>query len=390
MARQHLYEVDLMRAFIMLGVLSVHTVTAYMGNLDETSSSYVAVAAIHTSMHFTRESFMFITGLVLFITYYYRDFNPFRFWGKRLLLVAVPFVVWAILDTLWAEHNKTHPDWSADGLTAKITHLLVFGDNFHLYYIVVSIQLYMVFPVLLYVIKKLERWHVHIFIASFAIQMSLMAFYEFTLPHLHKAGWPKWLAVLANNHGTFVLTYQFWFIAGGIVACHYRDILSFISRHAKTLRTSLIAAVVFMWGHYLFNRFILHQSAAAAESVDQPLMIPYALLVTAGIWYTGVRWARRRKETRYHLFNRFVRIASDASFGIYLLQIYPLHFVQLIVRAMDVPSWLYFGSIPVAILFVYLSAMVMSHLIGKIPYISYIVGRKVRSWKTEQRVTVTM
>ncbi|MCL6443996.1 MAG: acyltransferase [Alicyclobacillus sp.] len=375
--KQHLYEVDLMRTFIMMGVLSVHTITAYMAQLDPDSRLYLAVAALHGSLHFTRESFMFITGLVLFITYYHREFNPFKFWWKRLMLVGIPYVVWSILDTLWMQHNRPHPDYAIADLARSVGHLLAFGDNFHLYYVLVSVQLYIVFPLLLLFLRKFERWHLHVFVASFVAQLCLMAFYHFVLPGLHKGHWPYALATLAANHGTFVLTYQFWFVAGGIAACHYGQVLQFVQRHQRALWAVLAMGVVIMWIHYLFVRFVLHQSGSMAESVEQPLMVPYALLVTTAIWYAGVLWARRRERPRLRWFNRFVAMASKASFGTYLLQIYPLHFVQLATRAMNVPNWLFLGTIPFAILFVYLSSMLVAYGIGKIPGIALIVGRRV-------------
>jgi len=375
LAKKHLYEIDLMRAFIMLGVLSVHTVTLYMARLQDMTPSFLTVGAVHTSMHFTRESFMFITGLVLFVTYYHRVFNPLTFWWKRLTLIAVPYIVWNILYILFEGTYNTSFDGSLMSLLHQLEYSLKTGNQFYLYYVLVSIQLYIIFPFLLFGLRKFERWHLQIFIVSFLIQLLLMYLDKF--PPTTGADWPYILSKIYQYRDRFVLTYQFWFIAGGIVACNYGRIQSFMERHARALRLALLVGAVIVWAHYFFDRLVLNESDGVAEIVLQPIMIPYSLVVTANLWYAGIQWARRRTLPSWQRFSRFVGIASSASFGIYLLQPFPLYLTRMTVNTMNVPKWLYFSSIPFAILFVYFSGMVIAHWLGKIPIIAYCVGRKV-------------
>jgi hypothetical protein len=372
--KQHLYEIDLMRAFIMLGVLSVHTVTIYLSRLTDKTLPFLSVAAVHSSMHFTRESFMFITGLVLFITYYRRPFNPFRFWWKRLTLIAVPYVVWNIAYILYfGESGGTFTSF-----LGKLAHSLKVGDQGYLYYVLVSIQLYIVFPILLYGLRKLERWHAHIFIGSFVFQLALMAFYHYVLPGLDYEHWPYLLARISARYGTFGLTYQFWFVAGGIIACHYEKLVAFVKTHVPLLRVLLVVGVLAMWAQYFFERFVLGYSDAYAELAETPLMIPYALVVTANLWQLGLAWAERRTRPEWQAFSRFVMVASSTSFGIFLFQPFPLDLLGHIVPRLQTPDWITYGSLPFAILFVYFSGMFVAYWIGKIPYVAYCVGRKVK------------
>ncbi|WP_026961367.1 acyltransferase [Alicyclobacillus herbarius] len=371
----HLYEIDLMRAFIMLGVLSVHTVTIYMSRLTDWTAPFLSVGAVHSSMHFTRESFMFITGLVLFITYYHRPFSTLKFWWKRLTLIAVPYVVWNIAYILYA-HNYGH---GFEAFLAKLGHSLKVGDQGYVYYVLVSIQFYIVFPILLYGLRKLERWHVHIFIGSFVFQLALTAFYHYWLPNIdYQHQWPYLIARITARYGTFVLTYQFWFVAGGILACHYERVKAYVKSHVALLRWLLVIGVLAMWAQYFFERFVLGYSDSRAELAETPLMAPYALIVTLNMWQLGMAWAERRTRPGWQPFSRFVMLASSTSFGIFLFQPFPLDLLWHIVPHLHTPSWVTYGSVPFAVLFVYFSGMLVAYLIGKVPYLAYCVGRKVK------------
>lgn len=384
--KKHLYEIDLMRAFIMLCVLSVHTIAFYMGLENVNSKPLLTLGSVISLLHFTRESFMFITGLVLFITYYHREFHPLKFWLKRLTLVAIPYVAWNIMYLLFEGTYQQGFDWSFSVLSQKFLHSLMFGNQFYLYYVLVTIQLYIVFPALLYGLRKLARWHVHIFIGSFLLQLILLYVDKFYLPHLSIAHLPAVLGLLDKYRETFILTYQFWFVAGGVIACHYQRILQFVQMKKRLLMTLIPVSVLILCSHYLFDRLVIHESEGISVTVLQPIMVPYSLLITCFMWYLGSQWAKRREQSSWLPFSRYVKLASDTSFGIFLLQPFPLYVMKVTVLHMQVPHLVHLALIPVSVLFVYFTAMVMAYIVGKVPYLSYCVGRKVK-WTREPKTT---
>ncbi|WP_436663991.1 acyltransferase [Alicyclobacillus acidoterrestris] len=382
MAKKYLYEIDLMRAFIMLSVLSVHT-TSFFSDLihADAGATALTLGALITSLHYTREAFMFITGLVLFITYYRRPLSVVTFWKKRFLLIVIPYVVWTIAYIVFKGMLDPDFNWSLLSLLAGIKHSLMTGDQYFLYYVVVSMQLYVVFPLLLYGLRKFERYHLHIFIGSFVIQLGLMALNKFVLQGMSYSNLPYVLAEIDKYRDRFILTYQFWFIAGGIIACHYERIRDFFDHHVRALRIALVVGLIVLWGHYLFDRLVLGEPESLAELVLQPIMIPYSLLAAANMWYAGVQWAQRRERPGWRPFSWFVKVAANASFGIFLLQPFPLYYMEWTVhhiKNLGIPNWLYFSLLPLSILFVYFSAMFIAHWLGKIPILSYVVGRKAR------------
>ncbi|GGE33577.1 acyltransferase [Pullulanibacillus camelliae] len=379
MKKKHLYEIDLMRGLIMLGVLSVHSITVYISQLEDWTPSLLTLSMIHSSMHFTRMAFMFITGLVLFITYYRRDFNTLIFWKKRILLIAIPYFFWTIIYILF--------NAGFNGSFRSFLHVLgqslISGSQGYLYYVLVTFQFYIIFPLLLYGLRKFEKWHRHIFAGSFIFQLLLMSFYKYMLPTLHTAEWPYLFRVWVANYGVFVLTYECWFITGGILACHYDLIRRFIERHFKLIVTTLVISVLVVWAHYFFDRLMLNDSDHRAKMVEQPLLVPYSFFVILFMLYLGIKWAGRRHKPNWQTFSRFVQLASNNSFGMFLIQPFPLFVLGLIVPVIPAPSWLFFISIPFAILFVYFSSMLIAYLFNKTPILSYCVGRKSKIFQRQ-------
>jgi probable poly-beta-1,6-N-acetyl-D-glucosamine export protein len=379
MAKRHLYEVDLMRAFIMMSVLSVHTTSFFNTMNVDMSAGFLTLGALISSLHYTREGFMFMTGLVLFVTYYRKEFHTLTFLKKRFLLIVVPYIAFNMIYIVFEGIDNPKFSWAPAALWHQLSTSLVTGNQFFLYYIVVSMQMYIVFPLLLYGLRKLERWHVQIFIASFLLQLGLMALNKFGLTHVNPASLPPVLSQLDQYRDRFILTYQFWFVAGGIMACHYDKILAFADKHVRALRVTLVIGLAVLWGHYFVDRLLLHESESLSELVLQPIMIPYSFIVTANMWYAGVQWSRRRHRAGWAFFSRFVQIAAGASFGIFLLQPFPLSYMAdaiLYLHTIGAPLWLHYSLMPFSILFVYLSGMVVAHYMGKVPILSYLVGQK--------------
>ncbi|WP_160723079.1 acyltransferase [Bacillus sp. USDA818B3_A] len=372
MKKTHLYEIDFMRTYIMLGVLSVHTMTIFTNQMDDESITSLAMSAVHSSMHVTRLAFMFITGLVLFITYYYREFHILSFWKKRLVLIAIPYLFWNVIYLLFRSSYSSELTGSFSSFMKELGTSLMQGDEFYIYFVLISFQFYLVFPFLLYGLRKFEKWHLQIFIGSVILQLVLMTFYKFGIPHLNRTGWPY----LFSHYGVFVLTYQCWFISGGMVACHYEKICQFIERHSRAIIWTLLGSVAVMWAYYFYNRFVLLLTENKAQEPHQPLFLPYSLLVITVLFMLGRKWSHKRTEEKMHYFSSYIMLASHTSFGMFLVQPFPLFIIKQIVPFFDDVKWLYVILLPASILFVYGSSMFLSYWLNKIPLISFVVGKK--------------
>lgn len=380
--KRYLYEVDLMRTFVILGVLTVHTLSFFNVLNNDGTIGFLTLGSLITATHFTRETFMFVTGVVLFTTYMQQDpFRPLTFWRKRFQLIVIPYVVWTLAYIAFVAGLTPDYTWTWSNLFPAVVHNLLTGNMFFLYFLVVSMQFYLIFPLLLVAIRRSTKYHVHLLVASFALQICLMWLNQNVLDNLTPNGWPKWLYDLYTYRDRNLLMYQFWFIAGGILACHYDDVVRWMERHRKALFVALAASLAVLFGHYFLERLVLHDSEDDAELVLQPIMVPYSLVVTCALWYAGLAWSKRRELPGWRAFSRFVRTASQTSFGIYLIQPFPLYAMEVVIDDLDgrgIPVWLHYALLPPAILFAYFSSMLVAYILMKIPFVSYVVGRTTK------------
>src|SRR5919199_5988854 len=113
-----------------------------------TSDSDARARGVLMLLHFTRATFFVITGFVLFHSNYRRDLDLGRFWRRRFLLIGVPYVVWSVLYWLTYAYRYRSVD-----LRQLAVQLLTGTAEYHLYFLLVSMQVYLVFGLLVRVIR---------------------------------------------------------------------------------------------------------------------------------------------------------------------------------------------------------------------------------------------
>src|SRR5437868_3553158 len=207
-ARPYIYELDPLRAVTALTVIAVH-VLAFTLFLNHTATGVQVQNGIITSVHFTREAFMFITALALTYVYFGRPFSGKRFWAKRSIGVLVPYCIWSIAYT-WVNRSQHSP---AAFAKLVVLNILTGDASYQLYYILLSIQFYLVLPLFLLFLKHImsagkgsrKRHPWRALSISFALQVLVMyADYRY-LQQGSLASRGVW-QIVAAYQGSFLLT----------------------------------------------------------------------------------------------------------------------------------------------------------------------------------------
>ena len=375
-SKEHLYEVDLMRAFIILGVVCVHVVSFYNLFAEPLSKLNAVYDVSLTALHFTREAFMYITGLVLFITYYRKSFTARDFWLKRFKLIAIPYIAFTLIYILFSGTYLKGFSWTLPGVAGDFFFSVLTGHQFYLYYIVISMELYILFPAFVWFMRRTERYHWWLLLGSFLFELGLMWFNKDYLQNLNTAHLPVWLYWLIRYRDRNIVMYQFWFVCGAVFAIRYQEIKSFLLAHGRAVAVTLAVALAALTAHFWLDLYLLHQDETMSVLVLQPIMIPYSLIVTLALCYAGIRWSQARLKKSMRWLSNFIKTAAAASFGIFLIHPLMLHYAEVVIYALHTTVIERLFLLPLTIIGVYGIAMLIARAIAGIPLVSYIVGQK--------------
>lgn len=364
----YLYEVDLMRIIFISGVLLNHVTSAFANSMSA-SISQTFLHATHLSLHFTRMGFMFMTGLVLFLNYYHKENNWLIFWKKRYASVGFSYIAWNVLLLLFTE--LAAGDFSKETYFNELWDALLHGNHFYLYYVYVTFQLYLLFPLLVKLFKKFPEKHSFILLSSFMLQLSLLCLIKYRLPEVDTNGW--WY--IFRSYGMNLLVYQIYFVVGAYTAIHYQEVVTWLNRYRHWIIT--VTSILFLGtiGLYYFNQRVLQLSFVKTESIHQPYMLFYASSMVATVFLIGLHYVKIKQQLSAKVTDKISLIAK-ISFGLYLAQTIPLTILKgLLSQADFLPAWVILCLLPLGYAFVWLGSFGIAYFCYKVPPFGRLIGR---------------
>lgn len=298
--RKRLYDVDLVRILTFLCVIAVHTTSHTVSSTD------VPLHILLALLHFTREVFFALTAFVLVYTYQHRPVPMRKFWPRRFLLVGVPYVVWSIIYFVASNlHTPSHRSLGELAL-ALLIHILNGSAWYHLYFLLVTMQVYLLVPVILWLVRKTRGRHWLVLGVAAAIQLAVYSWYMYS---------PQTTAWMDGYQKSVFLSYVFFIIAGAIAADHGTEFLAWIRANRPLIGLITAASAALMIGVY-FIQVAVGRGLYGAGAPMQPAMVVWGLAVCLGFLALGTVFADRRRPGDLGI--RMVDVASDRSFGIFL------------------------------------------------------------------------
>ncbi len=351
--RPYVESADLVRAVTVVSMIGVHT-TWYMAD----GGHWVGSGALLALLHFTRESFMALTGFVLTYSLIDRKISWVPMLWRRYRLVLFPYLIWSAAYMLSFHHYH--------GVGEFFRHygrnLLDGGAWFHLYYLLVTMQFYLLLPLFLALMRRARRRPWLVLGISTGFQLLLMAYDQYGIVRARGM----------NAHITVeVWTYTLYFVVGGVAALFWPRVADWLSHHPSRVVLFATLAGCLMMAQFFWETFPGH-NMAKADAVLQPAMVPWAVAVIVLLATIGVSYEKRRQQGlgRWPL----IKIFADLSFGMYL--IHPM-FLQLWTNLLAKLHWYhpsYFLDAGTLALLVFASTGA-SWLISRTPISPWIIGR---------------
>ena len=296
-------QVDVMRLLICASVVATHVVS----NANPMQS--VPANAVVNVLHYTRQAFFFISALVL-VHVHWSDVRPdgqvvskpgaLR---RRVSVLGVPYLAWSTfyavlgLATAYSLGAAKHLPWT------WYAGLLQGTDGYHMYFLLVSVEFALIFPLFLKLLHATRRHHVALLVGSGALELATMALFHYVY---QPEGW--WRAIAGESSLT---AYQFWLIAGGVAAIHLGEFQGWLVRHRWLVAAGLFGICVVATGIYFSDVLRGEQPEFAGRSL-QPITVPLSI-AAIGAFYLVSRWIAGRPWSR-----RLIESGTYLSFGIYL------------------------------------------------------------------------
>ncbi|AOZ94674.1 acyltransferase [Paenibacillus crassostreae] len=246
--KEWLPQLDVFRALAILGVLSVHASSYAAGVQALSSPFYYVYNFMNIFFKFGTSSFIFLSGFVLFYTYYERPVTVSlvaRFYRRRLTYIIIPYVIASICYFLYSKYiMRELMGVPYVELWVDLRNALLTGTAYtHLYFVAISIQFYILFPFIL----KLFQWKP--WIVKWAIPLALALQWGFVFYNKYSLHLP--------NKGSLAITYLAYYITGAYLAIHFDRIKPWLMNRWELLTQRQKRWTITLWSSW-FVVALLH------------------------------------------------------------------------------------------------------------------------------------
>ncbi|MBR1970029.1 MAG: acyltransferase [Clostridia bacterium] len=212
------YELSFLNVVFCLLVIFIHTVSNLLSSLDTQTNIYSLVLLPWRLSSFVVQGFIFLSGLKMFLSKS-DTFSYPAYLYKRFKSIIIPYIVWFIIYYVFFIFFLDYPFDIKFIFTNFITGNLVY----HLYFVVIIAQFYILAPLWRLIINKLS--------AKIVIPVSfvLMVYLEYS--NFFKP------AIGFKYYDRIFTTYLLYWIMGCYAGKHYDTFKSYINAHFKIVTT---------------------------------------------------------------------------------------------------------------------------------------------------------
>lgn len=345
---KHFVEIDYLRCFAILAVIAIHTAAA-LTRIENPADFYV-VSLWQDIASFAVPLFICISGFVLYVSYLPNAKK--KFYKKRFQRIIPPYLLFTVVYLIANifKHYVIYGFYQIPSAEIIVNAFLFATSNEHMWFFLIIIELYLIYPIISTVYQKLLKYHIDwIFL--------LLAFLVQMVWNMMSGG----LFVFVNDSSVYLsnkvfLCMIFYFILGMYLSEHY-SVVCRVLHHVKSVillgSISIVTAI---------SVFMLPQVLPSGFSV-------LVYCVSAILFLFSVSQHLVQKSNK----NIFVTVGLY-SFGIYLIHpliqglfgyvIYPL-------VTLTPETWVYY---PLVFLTTTVLSVLGVYLIKKLPYNKYIIG----------------
>jgi len=342
-----LVEAAWLRAAACLCVVLIHVTANPLYFSAPGSAAQLGFLIANQFTRFAVPAFIFLSGLTLGWRYLGQnaDFFYRTFLVRRFYTVFLPYAAWSTIYTLSTLSALGGP-WELTTVLKRIGYELLVGDaSYHLYFVVLICQFYLLFPLFLYPLRKLPFWNWWLGFGLFYQLLACILNYYY----ISATGNPYIDLIIGRLDRNFLL-WSGYFLCGLAFGANWLRIQPWISRNGKYLLGPALLAWLLLVIEFL-HALAAGRPFGGAVSSMKPLVAVYTFTAIPFILWCGAR-------CRSHAsLNKLLLGLSRHSYGIFLSH-------PVVIAALQrIPFWSENMFSPAAAILMYLAAVFLPYLL---------------------------
>lgn len=316
--KARIVEIELLRGFAFLAVALQHAIAHYSIANGARVEDGVIMTVLLMAAKFAVPVFIFITGMVLFYNYD-GPVNYGSFIRKRFNDILIPYILWSAI------YFGINHGWNFGTLHQWGTWIMMLftGKNsYHLWYVVMIFQFYLLFPVFRYLIKKVMRYiPQRVWTANLIFVGILYIVLIYNLSDISrmmtKADIPFFTAFFTTYADRNFLYFSFYFVLGaaaGLFPERWRDWVD----KGKVIYSSIF---IILFGYYTYLVVMSFQTPAGfkitfnAVTLLRPIMVVFLISSIFVTYQYAMRWTNEAGPRGLKLLS----LLGKYSYGTYLI-----------------------------------------------------------------------
>jgi len=316
-------------------------------------------------LHATRVAFFFLSTLVLFHSAYDRPPRAGRPILRRVRLLGVPYVSWSVAYWSLGDHARI-----ADDLPGALTDLrigLTWGVSwYHLYFLLVSLQIGVLLPLFIRLVRATTGRHGTVLGVATLVQLAaaVLLFHE----QPYDNGFAEWYRV---HGGMLFPSYAGFIVAGALAGVHGARWHAWIEGHTRAVWALVLGALAltYAWLRYTVST---GRSPVSASLATQPASVLWGGAAILGLYALAARWERARRPVPTRAV---AALGAELAFGVYLAHPMILRLLELGGFAAALPGSPIVDTVVLCVLVTGGSAL-CAWLLSRTPLAPFVIGRE--------------
>ena len=166
-----------MRVVAMLLVVLIHGTDIALKTVPSESPIYFLYLFFNRFTRFEGEVFVFLSGVTLFYNYADRPFTKktwLNFYKRRFMFILFPFLIFSIFYELYSYYLGIR---YYTGILPMIQSIITGKAFYQLYFILILVQLYFLFPLFIYIVRKSNWVKKYLFVIGFLLEWLLQVLF---------------------------------------------------------------------------------------------------------------------------------------------------------------------------------------------------------------------